>query len=120
MRRTLALLPPIAQTKKAAREGPPWGLASSRLHLDVAAVLALERALQLVECRVLDLPDALARQVILVTDLAERALLVVAETEALGEHVGLDRRQVMQQALDLRRQGLRRQIIRRRVLLGLR
>src|SRR6185369_11336209 len=62
------------------------GCRSDLSHLDVAAVLALERPLQLVEGRVLDLADPLARQVVLVPDLAERALLVIAEPEALGEH----------------------------------
>src|SRR5688500_20365185 len=97
---------PPRKTQKPLRQ---WDVAAVGLHLDVAAVLALERALQLVERRVLDLADPLARQVVLVTDLAERALLVVAEPEALRQHVGLDRRQVVQQLLDLAGQRLRRQ-----------
>src|SRR4051812_33100451 len=90
------------------------------LHLDVAAVLALERSLQLVEGAVLDLADPLAGQVVLVTDLAERALLVVAEPEPLRQHVGLDRRQVMKEARDLRGQRRRRHVVLGRVLLGVR
>src|ERR1044071_9795388 len=79
--------------RRAATQGAPGYPAPSRTrsHLDVAAMLALECALQLVECRILDLTDPLARQMVLITDLAERALLVVAEPEALGQHVGLDR-----------------------------
>src|SRR5689334_23093029 len=102
--------PRYTENETAHRVGWAAGTVPSvRLHLDVTAMLALQRTLELVERRVLDLADALPRQVILVADLAERALLVVAEPEALGQHVGLDRRQVVQQALDLRRQRLRRQ-----------
>src|SRR5665647_752832 len=110
-----------AQRRSTGSSGEPITHTPGRaLHLDVAAVLALEGALQLVEGRVLDLPDPLARQVVLVADLAERALLVVAEPEALRQHVGLDRRQVVQEPLDLAGQRVRRHVVLGRVLLGAR
>ena len=46
--------------------------------------------------------------------------LVVAQAKALRQHVGLDRREVVQQALHLRGERLRRQVVRGRVILGIR
>src|SRR5262245_19836976 len=64
-------------------------------------VAAGERAAHLGERLLLELADALARQVVLVADLLERELLLGAQPEALAQDIGLDRAQLAQQLADL-------------------
>src|SRR5689334_17841296 len=64
-------------------------------------VAAGERAPHLGERLLLELTDALARQVVLVTDLLERELLLGAQAEALAQDIGLDRAQLAEQVADL-------------------
>src|SRR5688572_21276332 len=46
------------------------------------------------QCLLLELPDALARQVVLVADFLEGQLLLGLQAEALAQDVGLDRAQL--------------------------
>lgn len=56
------------------------------------ALFAPQRVAQLAERLVLDLPDALAREVVLSTDLLERQLVAAIQTEAQPKRSRLDRR----------------------------
>ena len=67
----------------------------------------------------LQLADALARQVVLVADFLERQLLLRAEAKALAQDVGLDRAQLAEQLLDLGRQRLLGKEVRQISALGL-
>ena len=58
---------------------------------DLHQVAAGQRAAHLGQRLLLELADALARQVVLVADLLERQLLLGAEAEALAQDVRLDR-----------------------------
>src|SRR5689334_13825820 len=75
--------------------GSPWGEA------DLEEVAAGERAAHLRESLLLELADALAREVVLVADLLERQLLLGLETEALAQDVGLDRAELAEERADL-------------------
>src|SRR5689334_9888509 len=67
----------------------------------------------------LQLPAALAREVVLLADLLERELAVVVEAEALAQDVRLDRLEVVEQAAQLLGLGLERHALgRRRLVVG--
>src|SRR5690349_15567997 len=67
----------------------------------------------------LKLPDALARQVVLVADLLQRQLVLVVEAEAPADDARFDGREGVEQTLDLRDPARRREIVvgRERVVL---
>src|SRR5690606_2488405 len=88
--------------KPACRnERAPAGPRTGRGPSSVSEVSLLDLAADLGEGLLLQLADALARQVVLVTDLLERELVLVVEAEAPAQDARLHRRQGAQQAAEL-------------------
>src|SRR5207302_992115 len=81
---------------------------------DVAKLLRLSEALQLLERLVLDLADALARDVERAPDLIQRARMLPAEAIAQLEHAALTVGEVLERlAQGFLGQDLRRALVRR-------
>src|ERR671936_686220 len=98
-----------ARMDAGCRAGPP-----RRPSGDVAELLGLCEALQLLQRLVLDLADALARDVEGATDLVERARVLAAEAVAQLQHAPLAVGEVLQRLAErLLGEDLRRALVRR-------
>src|SRR3954453_23324848 len=92
----------------------PWTTRGNGVLGDVPELLPLGEALKLLERLVLDLPDALARDVERPADLVERARVLAAEAVAQLEHTPVARGEVLQLLAErLLREHLRGALVRR-------
>src|SRR3954467_9817393 len=104
---------PAGTTEGPAGAGPSKGSGAVALG-DIAELLGLREALQLLERLVLDLADALARDVERPPDLVERARVLAAEAVAQLEHAALSVGEVLQRlAQRLLGEDLGRALVRR-------